>query len=198
MDTSILYIICNILTALLVIYFIVDGWTKGALYMLVLIIRLFGSYFIARFLSSGFVSYLMTLPVIRSHIATIAAGNQNIVSQMVGAVYLFTGSSMQSTLETVAYWILYALTFAIIFAVLMIVFAVLLKMTKAFNEIPVLGTFNRIIGAVEGLFFGIISTLILVYIMAIVIRLAGEETLSSVLLNSWLPTVFRYILYQII
>lgn len=198
MDTNILYIIVNVLTALLVIYYMVDGWTKGALYMLVLIIRLLGSYLIARFLSSGIVSYLMTLPVIRSHIASIAAGQQSIISQMTGAVYLLTGSTMQSTLETIAYWILYALIFAIIFIILMVIFAVLLKLSKAFNEIPVLGVFNRTIGAIEGLLFGIVNTLILVYIIAVVIRLAGEEQLSSVLLNSWLPTAFRYILYQFI
>lgn len=191
MNTEIVNLFCNLIPGLIILYYLFDGWNKGALFMLVSLVRLFGSYYIARFLSNMTAQFLLTIPFIRSTITSIAANHQTVLTQLQGGALLFTGQNLDISMDTIAWWILYFICFVVIFGVLMIFFAYLLRLSKAFNRVPVLGTVNRLLGVAEGLVFGIGFTLLLIYIAVFIFRIIGEDQLSNSLLSSWLPVMFR-------
>ncbi len=181
----------GLITALLVLYYVFDGYSKGALYMLIYMVRLFGSFFITRFICDRLSAYLMDVSSIRSAIYSFAAHNMQALLKVPGISFLFSGRTLTEAVEPVAQWILYMLCFIVVFVLLMLLFSYLLKISKIVNKVPVLGCFNRIVGGAEGLIYGVLFTLLLINMAAFVFSLFGETGVSQALMSSWLVRFFE-------
>lgn len=190
MDTNTLGIFCNLIPALLIIVFVIDGWNKGALSMLVNLVRFIVSYFLTRVLSRMIASFIISTPFIKSQLANVALNYSDSLNKMFGVLIFLTGQSLQNNLENVMWWLVYTISFIILFSLMMIFFSVVVKISLKANKVPVVGKVNKIIGGLEGLVFGTVLTLLLVYIAAFVLEIFGYTSISQAFLSSWLPTLF--------
>lgn len=194
MDTNSFYILCNIIPIILILVFIVDGWIKGALYMLVSIIRLVFSYYIAQLMGSLVANFLISIPYVNEQIAKVAMSQQSNFTNIPGLAFFINVGTFQNMVETITWWIIYGISFVIIFFLLMVFFTIILKITKFANKVPVLGKVNKLIGALEGLVFGVFIMIIVVYIAVFVLNIIGNHTMANILLTSWLPaTISRFV-----
>ncbi len=184
-------LLCNLIPAFIVLYYFVRGWTRGALYMVISVIRLIGSFLIAQIASRYIADYLMQNPVVRSQIATFALNNQYSLNALPGASLLLSGRVINDTIESISWWIIYAICFIIVMAIIVIIFSLLLRLAIDFNKIPVLGFFNKLGGTIFGLIYGLALTLILIYIVSFILNILGYHDLALALTSSWLPILFR-------
>ena len=76
----------------------------------------------------------------------------------------------------------------------MVLFSLILRVAINFNKIPILGIINRLFGCLGGLIYGLIITLILIYMVSFILNLLGYYQIQQVLMSSWLPVLFRIII----
>ncbi len=191
LDQNTLILLCNVIPAMIVLYYIFKGWVKGGLYMLILVVKLFGSFIITRFLSNYSANLLYSNSTVKNQITSFVLNNKETLTQLPGASLLFTGGIIQNNLEGISFWIIYFLSFIIIFLLLMIIFSLILKAAINFNKIPILGVINKLLGSLEGLIFGLVLVLILIYMVSFILNLFGYYEIQQVLMSSWLPVIFR-------
>lgn len=190
LELDTLTIFSNLIPALIILFFVYDGWKKGALFMLINLLKLIVAYFVARILSEYLTNYLMTLPVVRSQITNVALNYSDSLNGMFGALLLLTGNTLQNTLQNIAWWLIYGISYTVIFTMILILISIIQKIALKANKIPVLGTANRLLGAIEGLLFGTGFTLVAIYIVIFILNLTDYKELSQVLNTSWLPEIF--------
>lgn len=186
-----LTIFCNLIPALIVLYYFFRGWERGALYLVASLAKYYLSFFIARFASVYVADFLMQNTNIKSYAINFALEHQSEITKLPGAFFLFTGTDIQQNIEGIAWWILNLASFFIILIVLSIIFSIILRLFVKLNKIPVLGFFNQALGGFTGIVLGLGIALVLTYFFAIFFNLIGETEISQALLSSWLPVLFR-------
>ena len=158
------YFICiDILVVLLFIIFIFVGYKKGFLYELFSLIYTLASTIASWFLAPVFASLY---PLIKLKNLT---NDQMIIANFV---------NLEVILNTIAY-------FVIIFLVLKICYIVLSLLFKSINKVPIVGGFNRILGALMGIVNAAIITLFISMILSMPLIENGDEVKKN--------TVFAYI-----
>ena len=152
-DSS-LFLIINIAVILIFLITILVGYKNGFLYGVLNIVAFFASAFIAWVVG----------PVLAERIPLY--NNFNSLSEVV--IY---------TLANFVLWIL------IVFIIVRIVLYVIMKATKLVSKLPLIGSFNKILGALLGVVVGFFYTILLATLIASPLFDNGQEVIDNTLLK---------------
>lgn len=161
--------ICIILLA-----FIIIGFVKGFLYELVSILYTALSVAIAWFVS----------PILGNLYPIIALDN---ISDEYKLINNFI--NLNPLLNTLAY-------FLIVFLILKVFYWILVLLLKGMNKIPVLGKINKILGAIAGIFNGLLVCLAINMLLTLPLFKNGKDIINGTVLkytNNLNSIVFKYI-----
>lgn len=147
------FLFINIFIALTFISMILLGYLKGALYELISILYSILSVFIAWFTSPVLAS---TYPLIK-------------ISELYPESELFVNIfNLDPLVNTLLYFVL-------VFVTLRLLHFIIQLILKGFNKVPVLGSFNRMLGALIGVINGFVVTLVISIIFTLPVFKNGTE-----------------------
>ena len=150
----------------LLLFFLVciDGYRKGFVRMIARVVAMVAAMFAARYLAG------MAAPSVGEHCIVPLLNRIQTGSEVSDAI-------LHKSLETMAQDIAYGVAYIILFAVLQVVFVYVVGLFGFINEIPVIGTFNRIAGAL----LGILWFFMLSFVLAVIVfELLPMEVRESV------------------
>lgn len=157
------FIYINIAVAIIYLVFIVIGYKKGFLYELISLIYTGISIAVAWFIA----------PVLGKLYPIFSLQKLNSEAELVSKFI-----NIDAILNTFAY-------FTIVFLILKLFYIVLALVLKSLNKIPVIGSFNQILGAVAGIINATVITLALSLLLSLPAFKNGEEIKNG--------TVFKYV-----
>lgn len=138
----------------LLLFFLVciDGYRKGFVRMIARMVAMVAAMFAARYLAG------MAAPSVGEHCIVPLLNKIQTGSEVSDAI-------LHKSLETMAQDIAYGVAFVILFAILQIVFVYVAGLFGFINEIPVIGTLNRIAGG----FLGVLWFFMLAFVLAVIV-----------------------------
>lgn len=157
------FLYIDIAIAIVYLIFIIIGYCKGFLYEILSILYTIGSILLSWFLSPVFASLYPILNI----------DNLNKETELISK--FFDISSLANSL----------IYFVLIFLVLKLIYILLTFIVKGINKLPVLGKFNKILGA----FAGIINATIITIMISLLLSLPMIKNANEVKNG----TVFKYI-----
>lgn len=155
------YLYINIAVILLYVSFVILGYIKGLFYELISLVYTGVSLFIAWLISPVFAELF---PIVK-----------------MGEIY--DEGSILNNIVNVNPLINTALYFLIVFIVLKIAYIIISLVVKSFNKLPVLGTFNKILGAIFGIINATLITLLISIFFTLPLFKNGNEVRKNTILN---------------
>lgn len=147
------FIFINVLIVAIYLVFMFIGYKKGFLYEVVNLIYTALSLVIAWFVS----------PVLASLFPIVDLNNISSEYKILGELF-----NLNTILNTVLYFI-------IVFLLLKLIYVIISILLKSMNEIPVVGSFNKILGAVFGFFNATLIVLALSMLCSLPIIKNGND-----------------------
>mgnify|MGYP002735241214 CR=1 FL=1 len=195
--------VLDILFVILIIVLIVAGWQRGAVASVaklgITIVSLIGAVFLSRYLSNFFAKIFVTsgmrakvgdslrTSIFDKGLSKIDALNVLGVQESMGeTVAKGTGNAIDLLVARLAVLFAGALAFIILFIVIHFLLTLLIKgTTEVLNRVPLIGTVNRLLGAVIGVALGFLVVIIIATIISSVspfVPFLGEQSADSALM----------------
>lgn len=191
----------DILGLLLIVYFVYRGYRKGAIAALVDWLGTIASFIIGRLLAEPLSAALLAN---QSYRAFISRYINNRVLPMIYKLgeslegllggYVHFDNVIEQGVDSAVSSITHTLAFFLVFFLALAIFFILRRFALGFNKLPVLGTLNRLLGAIFGFAYGGVLYLLLIWVVAFFAVLFNNQTLlgniQSGLLSGWVYSLF--------
>lgn len=177
-------LLINLIPILIILIGLNRGWRHGVVYELLNIVRFFISLWLVNLLVQPIQRWIMNLPAISSYVTAQTAKVTDTLTGNLGGVDV--GSTMSgwvsSGISTVVGIVLFLLLFIIISALL----KRLVRATKIFNHVPLLGTVNRFFGALLcGVYFAYLVSFIYVILFWLSVNFGWTSLASALGMSFW-------------
>lgn len=165
----------NIIIALIYLAFIIIGYCKGFIYGVISVIYTGLALFISWLLS----------PVLSNLYPIVNMESESLEAQLLNK-FIDTNQIINNVLY-----------FVIIYLVLKVLYIIISLIVKAFNKVPVLGTFNKILGGILGFVNATIVALLISVVLTLPVFKNGNEARDASVLKYIKSTSDKVVSYII-